>query len=329
MRSLKSQVDHALHAVCRFGESRYEHKLAGTAGQFIFSHQSLETHRGALHPLVQFCRDQFGLRKIVDLKPAMVRAYMDHKRAEGCSVKTLEGIRTALQKLERGVQVAYGVSERRFFPRDYKLEAFRPEDTTKIRLHTPEKAQEMVAWARENIHAKAAFGLSIAKEMGLRSGEIAALRCCSVRLNGLTPKDLKELNETGLRERDRAEYAKIGRGPCVYLHGSLDGAKNGRHRVVSIPAHLVPAFRQAIQGRENSQERLLDVSQRTVQSWENKARTATGSTGKGVHGLRRAYVVQTIRAGLARGIPFEELVRRLSLELGHSRAQIIAWYFGE
>ena len=308
-----------------FGQSRHEDKIDGAAKGKIYSVGSLETHKKVLGPLLDYAKEHYDLKRLVDLKPKMVRSYLERMQQDGASVKTLQTIRTAVLMLEHCVVKAFGCANRVFFPRDFKINSFKPEDTTKIKRHSPVSADIMRAWLYQYKGIRAGLAIEVIRSCGLRSGEAATFKVGHIHLAGLSKKDLERLRPECKNEADYTFYKKIGEGPCLMLEGKESGTKGGRWRVVPVPLHLVGKLGPYIKNK-SPDEKVFPVHQRTIERWEEAARTATGSDGKGCHGLRRTMCIEYLDTEVKNGQRIDEVIINCSRILGHSRQETLAWY---
>lgn len=327
-KTLMQQANHALHSITRFGESRHLAKQEGIAEKYIYSTASLNKYKSSLAPALDFISKEFGITRINDIKPKMIRAFIEKRQLEGAAVKTLKGYVTAFHKLEHAAPVAFGSSPRRFVPRDLELGTYMPGTTGVTKAFPQQELSKMIEQAYFK-NFKQGLAIETMAKLGLRSREMAMLRVESIKLNGLSQMDLKQLKTLCSNAEDLKIYQAAGKGPCVFLRPQ-DGPKGGRARVVPIPADLVPKFEQLIREKSGS-EPAFGAAQRTIQSWVAKAQERAGSAvqeGKGCHGLRKSYAREFMNSYLIKNGSenVDGALRELTAFMGHSRTEILRYY---
>lgn len=293
-RSLRQQGISAIRNIVRFGESRREHQIAGTADRYIFSHDLYRSVRSDVAGAMQWISKNYGVRMIRDVTPEMVQRYVDHriKSGEWKSAWTVKNFSSSMGKLAHAVKSMYG------YDRQYRPdEGFRiPEhlqrrelgSQVQIKPYGDVAAKKVVDWvsARNEIVGKA---LETSRSAGLRVGELAKIRVSDLR---------PESNTLIIRD------------------GAAGGAKNGRGRIVNaLPPGFVRHLKEWAESRGASgEDRVFPRSERTIERWEKYARDALGirsRDGRGVHGLRGNYYNNAIRAGWNRD--------DLNRSMGHGR----------
>lgn len=335
-QSLAEQADYALHKITKFGESKHLMKMTkgrDEVEKWIFSISSLNKHKSNLRQILNFVEKKFGITRITDIKPKHTRAFIEQKKAEGYSSKTLKGYVSSLKKLEYAAPRAFKCAKRKFVNRNLELGTYEPGTTEVTKAFKPLEVAKML-----DIGYKKDFRRGLAIETmarcGLRSGEMGNLKAGSIRLQGLSEEDLKELSSKCKNETDFKIYQKAGEGPCIFLRGKHDGAKNGRYRVVPIPKDMVEKFEHLLRSREPS-DRFFGVKQRTIQRWVQEAREQIKSEvteGKACHGLRKTFCQEFVNSRLTKfglNIPKEEMdkvLREVSALMGHSRTEILKYY---
>src|SRR5690625_5012049 len=180
-QSLRQQGLSAIRAICRFGESRREHQIAGTAERYIFSTEFYRAVRSDVGKCLQWIARNEGVKYIKDVTPAMVQRYVNHKIQSGewKSAWTIKNFSSSMAKLAHGVKSRFGY-ERQYrpengfdTPKDLQQRSLGTQ--VQIKPYGDVASQRVVDWvsARNEIAGKA---LETARCVGLRVNELVNLR---------------------------------------------------------------------------------------------------------------------------------------------------------
>lgn len=293
-QSLRQQGLSAIRAICRFGESRREHQIAGTAERYIFSTEFYRAVRSDVGKCLQWIARNEGVKYIKDVTPAMVQRYVNHKIQSGewKSAWTIKNFSSSMAKLAHGVKSRFGY-ERQYRPEngfDIPMDLQQRSLGTQVQIkpYGDVASQRVVDWvsARNEIAGKA---LETARCVGLRVNELVNLRVSDLR---------PEANSVIIRP------------------GAEGGAKNGRGRIAeALPKGYVAELQRWAEARgANGEDRVFPRSARTIERWEMRARKELAirpRDGRGVHGLRGNYYNNSIKAGWSKD--------KLNASMGHGR----------
>lgn len=288
--SLRSQIRLSLAALNRFGQSRHQHKIKGTAHLFIFHHPTYIAYTKNCWAVLSHVQRRHGVNMLTKIRPWMISEELQRRVQAGQSAWTIKAYRAALTKLERGIKVFYVYNVRLVSramampPRQVKLRRGRG-------AFTPEQVKAIIAAAYLTCK-KAAPVLDLIAHLGLRISEALKLRA----------RDLRE-------------------DTLVVYKG-----KGGKRREVPIPedaAELVNRLFSSISGMDLV---FPGITQRQVRSCLAKACTATGVNDSKVHNLRHSYAVRQYRLRIRSGFSDKAARKDVSLKLGHNRRSVTYAY---
>jgi integrase len=293
-RSLVKQVSDAFDSIFKPGTSRHEAKLQGTAGQVIFSYQTLKTYKARAIAAVRWIRDNRYAGQLRELRVithddwiAYIRDGENRKLAGGSLRATIAG----LHKLEAGMR------QRGWWRNEA---AFVPQIGTSVPRSQPRLgfSQAHAAAIVANLTGEVELAAQLALSSGLRINELARLRV----------EDIDFENKT------------------IKIVGS--NAKGGRQRIVT--RLLDPTVLASIPRDRNyvftNPGNFARVAQRQVAAARDAAGISAG-TGLGMHAFRATYAEQFLRRAITTDGLSEAAARRaLTLQLGHSRVEVTYRY---
>ncbi|PEU23151.1 recombinase [Bacillus wiedmannii] len=208
----------------------------------------------------RFCREQFGVTKIIYFKQEHYYAYLQHKEQEGVSNGHLMNIETGLRKLQIAMHrqaeklqkdpISF-CSEKRVY--NYQKDRKDPEDRS-MSLIDANRLIESVS----SVHVRNAFQLQL--HLGLRAREVI----------NLTPEhfDLKN------------NVLKIENGKGI--------TKGGRKREIQIPEKLRETINEMIRDKQ-LHEKIISVKDNTLRAALLKAGKITGIQTNGTHMFRHTF----------------------------------------
>jgi len=98
-RSIVYICNQTLKEKTRFGESRHQAKINGTANQFIYSYNTYETYRKWVNNMIKWCRSEgYKLKTLEDVDRYSVD-YLQHLIENNYSPYTIKLARSSLSKL--------------------------------------------------------------------------------------------------------------------------------------------------------------------------------------------------------------------------------------
>lgn len=286
--SLHSQITNALHSLLKLGEKRYQYKKRGVAHLWIFYHQTYKKYARDCWSIIKQVQEVHGVNLLIKIKPRMIREEFARRIKVGQSPWTLWAYRSALIKLERGIENLYGYKVR-LVPRDMKL----PPRRVKLRrdrfAYTPEETKEIIQAAYYK-RLPAATVLDVIAHFGLRLKETLRLRVKDVREDVL-----------------------------VVFKG-----KGGKRR--EVPMVALELIEKLSRGKENAELIFPGITERMVRYCMEKACASVGITVHKVHNLRHQYAVR--RYTILRKTGASDKGARLVTmeEMGHGRISVSYTY---
>lgn len=287
--SIVKQMSDIANESMRIGEKKHQAKIDGTAKTGIFSFKTAVAMKSTWSNFGKFCREEFGLRDIQKITPAMVREYLSKKAYDDeVSAKTFVNICSRVEKFctalesKRGVDVSElraEIKECRAFTED-----LRSAKNTNRAYLDPEKTISRIEDPKCRLAAKLQF------EGGARISEISKLD-----KRNLTPNE----------------------GEIV-----LRNTKGGLVRTTKVSPETYEELLKII--AEKGQYR-LDVKK--YRDDLREAALLTGDDPKkSTHGFRFNFAQRLYFQLIAEGMSPPMAKSRVSSRLGHKRSEITERY---
>jgi len=288
--SLRSQIKLSLRSLLKLGEKRHEYKKRGEAHLWIFYYQTYRMYTQRCWSVIKQIRDRYGVNMLIKIKPWMVREEFARRIKEGQSAWTLKAYRSALIKLERGIEHFYGYKVR-LVPRDMEL----PERKVKLRrnrfAYTPKQTKAIID-AAYSTGLPAAEVLDLIAWTGLRLSEALKLRA----------KDIQ------------GDILVVFKG------------KGGKCREVPIPAGAENLINRLCECKSDMDLLFPKMTRRKIYHCMEKACALAGITVHMVHNLRHQYAVKRYKIKRNNGASDIEARLEVAKELGHSRRSVTYAY---
>lgn len=258
--SLVRQIENAVKEIICVGQSKYEAKKEGRHTEGLYSFKHIQNTMSVSIDFARFCREQFGVTKIIYFKQEHYYAYLQHKEQEGVSNGHLMNIETGLRKLQIAMHrqaeklqkdpISF-CSEKRVY--NYQKDRKDPENRS-MSLRDANRLIESVS----SVHVRDAFQLQL--HLGLRAREVI----------NLTPEhfDLKN------------NVLKIENGKGI--------TKGGRKREIQIPEKLRETINEMIRDKQ-LHEKIIPVKDNTLRAALLKAGKITGIQTNGTHMFRHTF----------------------------------------
>lgn len=286
--SITRQIVLCFQALERFGESRHQAKLAGTARKWISSRGTEKTYLPQSVRFGRWVKREFGVRRVVELRPWMGVEYLLHLVEEGKSASTVKTTASALRKLSHGIE-AYFRRRVEVLPDEIETPSRSLDDRLRAHIYSEKEAEMILA----QLSGEAAQVVQVQILTGLRISEALSLRPCMVDLAA----------------------------GSVTVKG-----KGGRLRTVLLDRPgAVEFFERLLEGVPEDQK-LFRVSARTVQARVHAACQHLGIICGGTHGFRRLYAFSVLRDLLSAGLDERAAKGEVSRRLGHNRLGVISHY---
>ncbi len=98
--SLVRQIENAVKEIICIGQSKYEAKKEGQHTRGLYSFKHIQNTISVSIDFARFCREQYGITRIIYFKEEYYYAYLQYKEQEGVSYGHLMNIETCLRKLQ-------------------------------------------------------------------------------------------------------------------------------------------------------------------------------------------------------------------------------------
>lgn len=247
-----------------------------------------------------YCKAEFGLEKIENIKSKHIEAFLTDRVMDGISRNTfkadvagLEKFETALnwtaEKFDTGKQYHFTSALDRV--KELAYSQFGEKETYSRHYENPEKIVD-------NMSGK----YQIAAELQLYGGARIS-EACHIKLE----------NFKGIVNHPL--YGQVGQ-----IHLENDATKGGRPREMYVPVNI---YNKAY--AEAQEKGVFHVDRST---FRNKLEIAAGDQykGRGCHGLRWSFCQNMAKYLIDKNVTWEKTLSIVSNLCGHSRLSITCWY---
>ena len=305
--SVKWQVNTVLSEIRETGESRHEakqqaqysnpHELAQQTG--IHSYKTLDTYRGVAQNLLQYAKDNLGVKDIEKLTGDAVRSFLESKLEQGVSYNTLKTYTAAVTKLETALEKHNGST--------YNLS---------------QAAAEVLQQAREggmgHTEQHRAFENPQAVIQNINNPEYRTIAQFQLA-SGLRLSELNHIRPDQLQERDGRMFVSVEQG------------KGGKDRVVEVKdRQAFQAYKSLVESKQQTQGKYSGkfvFSSSGYRAAVASAAAKAGETERGTHSFRWNYAQREyIDKQISLGKPESQAKLEVSSDLGHNRESITDHY---
>jgi len=270
---------------------------------------------------VRFCVERFKMQNIRNLSDKHLAEFIKSRLKEGIEPKTIKGDLSALRYMHDQVQKPrYVLSDNKHLQEKYEITIGKTSQVNGDRSWTTTEYEEMVRIAQEMGNSNVADCLTLARTMGMRVTEAAAV------------------------SRAQAEYAL--RTGVYQIKGE---AKNGKHREVALSVAGRHVFMNRLRQTDRGSRLFIRTGEKThqvvnrmekfVQHHRDKVLTQEGVSQRldrrdgsarslTFHGLRYSYVQERMKQELEKGYSRDNASLIVSREVGHERIDVIKIYEG-
>ncbi|MEK5322681.1 phage integrase N-terminal domain-containing protein [Paenibacillus sp. FSL L8-0644] len=285
------------------------------------SYATRDRYKDSCLMFVRFCASSFKMQNIRNLSDKHIVAFVQSRQRAGSSAKTIKNDLTALRYLHDQIQQPrYVLSDNKELQKQHGIELTKTPQVNGNRAWTEEEYQGMIQIAKELQQENVADCLTLARTMGLRVTEAAAV------------------------SRAQAEHAL--RTGVYQVKGE---AKNGKHREVPLSAAGRIIFERRLRYTERGNRLFIAAGEKThqvvnrmekfVQHHRDKVQTTQGveqridkrdgsSRSLTFHGLRYSYVQERMQQEIEKGYSRDNAASIVSREVGHERIDVIKIYEG-
>ena len=305
--SVKWQVNTIFNEIKRIGESRHEakqqaqysnpHELAKQTG--IYSYKTLDTYRGVARDLLQYAKDNLGIKDIEKLNGEAVRSFLESKLEQGISYNTLKTYTAAIGKLEVALEKHNG----------------NTYDLSKSAQEVLQQAREGGMGPKEQHRAFENPQAVINNISNPDYRTIASFQLAS----GLRLSELNHIRPDQLYERDGKMYVSVEQG------------KGGKDRVVEVKdRQAFQDYKSLVESKQQTEgkyEGKFVFSKSGYRVAVASAAMKAGETNRGTHSFRWNYAQsEYISKQIEEGKPETQAKLEVSNELGHNRESITDHY---
>lgn len=309
--SIIRQVELALLAVYKPG--RKKHLLTPEVRErVIVSGRTLELYIAHGCTWARWCREHFGLRRLVDSN-LMGQPWVQHLIDGERSAWTISAAISALRKLEHGVNARWGRELTLVVP---EALAGRTKRLLQSRRRRGRYWPVEIARIRQHLTLPYDRALDAMLALGLRRHEVISIQAGQVDLEAVHYR-VKGRDGTWQDQALPPGY----RGVVWVRRG-----KGGRSREVPVPGWYREELRVIAQVAPNAQARLWPVQARELHRAFWRACRAAGVPSRGVHGLRHTWARQNYDFLIALGHSDEQARQMVSWWLGHNRLGVTVAY---
>ena len=305
--SVKWQVNTIFNEIREIGSSRHEakqqatynnpHELAKQTG--IYSYKTLDTYRGIAKDLLQYAKDNLGIKDIEKLNGEAVRSFLESKLEQGISYTTLKTYVSAITKLETALEKHNG--------NNYNLS---------------QAAAEVLNQARESgmgpTEQHRAFENPQAVIQNISNPDYRTIAQFQLA-SGLRLHELNHIRPDQLIEKDGRMFVNVEQG------------KGGKDRTVEVKdRQAFQSYKSLVEAKQQTEGKYAGkfvFSSSGYRAAVASAAEKAGETERGTHSFRWNYAQsEYISKQIEEGKPETQAKLEVSNELGHNRASITDHY---
>lgn len=292
------------------------------------SYATRARYKASCQQFVQFVNERFKMQNLRNLQDKHVAAYLQHRMEQGIATKTLKNDLGAIRYMHDLVANAkYELSDNRTLAKNYDFD-FDGKKIGGDRAWTNEEYKGMKTLASEMAATSDSVAgtaadvrdlLPVCRTMGLRIAEAVCMRRSQAE-DALRTGVYKVGSEAknGLHRSvplsPEVKEVLLNRLPYIERGGRIFVAENEKaHQVVNRVEKYLERHRGRVETLEGQQQRMVNgvPNQLTF------------------HGLRYAYVQDRMYDEMSQGKTWEQAARVVTMEVGHSRTEIIKTYMGD
>ena len=300
--SVAYQVHQVFQTIIRFGESKHEAKAEARADGAntwhdigkeigIFSYATADQYRDISKDLMNYTKEQFGIKDIEKLQSEHIQAYLENKIAEGVRYSTFQKYAAALEKLEVALN-KYAETHNTGNQYSFDIKDVRQQASEVLERSQATRAYEDPKALIENIQNSDYKIIAQAQhEGGFRISE----------LNHLSQANFKEGN--------------------VF---QVISGKGGKDREVPLSKETYNALKSLLDKADTDGKYKFDMN-----DYRNTLKTVAEQSGQpytGSHGLRWNFAQEKFMELQQHGRTYEQALQEVSNLLGHERPDITEHY---
>lgn len=282
-------------------EKVYRQAVKDTQGKV-----SIKTHfryRDSMKKFLSFCATRFRLQNLRNISDKHLEAYIDYRRGNETSEKTIKSDLAAVRFFHRYIEGA------RFqLSGNEKFGLASTPDGRADRAWSDGEYKKMIALAERLDRPEVALAMRLARYAGLRVHEITRL----------SRKDAEQALSAGM----------------LHVKG-----KGGKERDIPLTTEAVAALKEACEMAASENDKLLvppgektHLVIKRIQNFIRRHRDKVMESGKEVnitfHGLRHAYAREQFRVKVGELKKIRRALAEVSEKLGHNRPEVTRIYLG-
>lgn len=277
MVSIKGQITLAMQENNEIGKSKREFRMNNDSSNI----HSIKYYKDALDTSIkfgEFCKINFGVKKLGEFKPEYLHSFLREKEQSGCSMGHLINLESHLIKLQIGIEklsksekIKNGFGYTPFIEnRMYKTSQ---RELPKDRSYT----QEEINIIKSSSSDKVQQAIDLSLNLGLRIKETCNIRVEHIVVNKEGRLEVLIPNRVDKQARSINDV-RSGAGTT----------KGGRFREISIPQSYEKQLSELLKGK-NPKDRIITLKESTLRSALKRACEKKGVKSKGWHGFRHTY----------------------------------------
>jgi len=298
--SVVYQVHTVFAEIIRFGESKHAAKEQARASGAktwhdigkniaIYSYRTADQYRDVAKDVMQYAKENFGVKDIEKLTSEHIQAYLESKIADGIKYSTFQNYSAAIEKLEVALN-AYAQSHQT--GNTYKF------DLTDVR----KEAQEVL----ERSQTTRAYEDPKALVASIQNDVFKTIATAQYE-GGFRISELNHISEKNFLENNTFQVIS---------------GKGGKDREVPLSQETYQALKDLVDKSDG--KFIFDIN-----DYRNALKEAAKITDQpytGSHGLRWSFAQEKFQELQRQGMTYEQALQAVSHLLGHERADITEHY---
>lgn len=288
MGSLKHQLINAIDSsFSEGGHDKHSAKSSEGTGGTIYSYKERENLKDVGTQLINYAKEEFGVRQIKNISNAMVKGFLENKTST-CRQSTLDNYCSRLDKLGHVINSCYKTA-------DVNWKIKTPESLVgKEKLRDVKMDREdfkkVIDYAKlADSKSKAPIALELSRKHGLRVAELSKMEARDVEITKLK----------------------------LHIHES----KGGKSRDLIIMEDDRELFKKITTGK-SGKDKLIEIKEDSINKWLSRTLDKLGidkykDCKTGVHSVRKMAATQRYLNNIKSGMSKKEAEKDVSVWLGH------------
>ena len=304
--SIKWQVNQVFNTINNIGSSKHAAKMearesgASTWHEIgkeigIYSYSTLDLYRDVAKDLLNYTKEQFGIKDIEKLNGEHISSFLETKIADGVKYSTFQTYAAALEKLEVALNKYSETHEKgNTYNFSEAIKEVREEAREVLDRSVETRAYEDPKGLIESIKDETFKTLAeVQYQGGFRISEI----------NHVSPEQFKENN----------------------IFEVWDG-KGGKDREIQLPENVYNSFKELVENNIDKSYDKFTFDNNDYREAIKEASELSNQEYHGSHGLRWNFAQESFAEFQENGFSYEEALQEVSNLLGHERPDITEHY---